>query len=260
MKPLFTYQVPESSWYIVITDNSKHFYFNNEDKSSHWQLSDLQVEYGLDIPRFVDSINFDEIGLLMAKSRGVSFKKKEEVPKELPIDNTPKEEEIVIENIQQQEEPVQPKQKPKSILQGYSSSEEEESEDEHDINIDELTSQAIAEYQKPDEPASESEEEDNESLDLSVDEESTNTAEQDFINLLGRFSNKISIYDPWDLIEEELINEFSQNPEFFAISSKQERESIFQKWCSNQESTQNEITVPTILMKNYQISTIGSNY
>ena len=120
-----------------------------------------------------------------------------------------------------------------SIIQGYLSSDDEEDEEEEvnsketkqessqTINIDELTSQALAQHQKSTEIESDDDDDnDNGSLDLSLSETedaataSTSSAEQDFINLLNQFSNRISIYESWDLVEEELLPEFTTYPEF----------------------------------------------
>lgn len=275
MKPLFTYQIPDSPyWYIVITDTSHHFYFNNQDKSSYWQLSDIQNHYknGIDIQQqLIKSINFDELAILFAKSRGAQFEiiydKAEEIQGDVDQQQNEQkqaveeeeEEEIVVENIpskvntRKQEEKEQPKVKQtNSIIQGYLSSDEEEEEEDNketdqeqeasqSIHIDELTSQALAQHQKS--TGIESDEDgdnDNGSLDLSLSEPEnpetdTSSAEQDFINLLNQFVRRISIYESWDLVEEELLQEFTTYPEFYAISSKLERQKVFQKWCTQQE-------------------------
>lgn len=266
MQPLFTYNVPQTSWYIVITDTSNHFYFNNNDKCSYWQLNDLNEHYGIDIDQFITSINFDELAVLIAKSRGVNIEsQKEEVPKTKEEEKEQEEkqeeeqeeqqeEEIIIENVQVSPTPSpEPKKevKSQSILQGYSSSEDED-EDEESANkdrndIDEIAAHAIAQHQPQQDINQLSDDDDddnNNSLDLSLDEDEGTISEsekQDFMNLLNQFSNKISIYDSWDLIEEELIEEFIKFPEYLAILSKQEREKIFQKWCSRQQQQQEVI-------------------
>lgn len=246
MQPLFTYNIPLTLWYIVVTDTSNHFYFNNDDKCSYWQLYDLQEQYGIDISKFVESINFDELSVLMAKSRGVNIQiKEEEEEEELSKLVDTKEEEIIIENVQSTpavsspSPPQQQQEKPQGILTGYSSSEDDEEEEEKEeipINLDEITEKAIAQYKSQEDEQLSDDEDDNNSLDLSLDDnDSSNSIKQDFMNLLNQFSGKFSVYDSWDLIEEELIEEFVKYPEFLAILSKQEREKIFQKWCSQQE-------------------------
>ncbi|RCK64636.1 hypothetical protein Cantr_00008 [Candida viswanathii] len=248
MKPLFTYHVPETAWYILVTDTSNHFYFNSNDKCSHWQLHDLQERYGIDVAKFAASINFDELGVLMAKSRGVGIEEKEEVP----VETQPDEENIVIENVQESAAsppppPPPPKEQPQSLLQGYSSSEEEDEEDEQvqeePLDLDNIAAQAIAQHQPQDSDLlSEDEENDNNSLDLSLDDDQNQpSATQDFMNLLDQFSGRFSIYQSWDLIEEELIEEFAKYPEFLAIPSKHEKDKLFQKWCSQQEDQEEAV-------------------
>lgn len=305
MKPLFTYKIPDSPhWYIVITDTSHHFYFNNHDKSSYWQLSDIQEHYKNDIDivkRLIKSINFDELAILFAKSRGVKFEKIEDELESIEVDHskeevqpkqteqqqvTEEEEIVVVENIPSKVTKAKPKEEKQpltkqinSIIQGYLSSDDEEDEEEEvnsketkqessqTINIDELTSQALAQHQKSTEIESDDDDDnDNGSLDLSLSETedaataSTSSAEQDFINLLNQFSNRISIYESWDLVEEELLPEFTTYPEFFAISSKLERQKLFQKWCTQQEQQQQEPKSPQTTINEGAFPTVKLNY
>ncbi|EER33712.1 predicted protein [Candida tropicalis MYA-3404] len=271
MQPLFTYNIPSTSWYIVVTDTSNHFYFNNDDKCSYWQLYDLQEQYDIDIPKFVESINYDELSVLMAKSRGVNIELKDEKEEVSSKSVGMKEDEIIIENVQSTpvvSSPPQQQEKAQAILAGYSSSEDDEEEEEEEkkkdkddydddgeneipINIDEITEKAIAQYKSQEDEQSSDDEDDNNSLDLSLDDnDSSNSIKQDFMNLLNQCSGKFSIYDSWDLIEEELIEEFVKYPEFLAISSKQERENIFQKWCSQQEQEEGESNNDVVIEEN----------
>lgn len=270
MQPLFTYNIPLTSWYIVVTDTSNHFYFNNDDKCSYWQLYDLQEQYDIDIPKFVESINYDELSVLMAKSRGVNIELKDEKEEVLSKSVGMKEDEIIIENVQSTpvvSSPPQQQEKAQAILAGYSSSEDDEEEeeekkkdkddydedgeDEIPINIDEITEKAIAQYKSQEDEQLSDDEDDNNSLDLSLDDNDfSNSIKQDFMNLLNQFSGKFSIYDSWDLIEEELIEEFVKYPEFLAILSKQERENIFQKWCSQQEQEEGESNKDVVIEEN----------
>lgn len=271
MQPLFTYNIPLTSWYIVVTDTSNHFYFNNDDKCSYWQLYDLQEQYDIDIPKFVESINYDELSVLMAKSRGVNIELKDEKEEVLSKSVGMKEDEIIIENVQSTpvvSSPPQQQEKAQAILAGYSSSEDDEEEEEEEkkkdkddydddgeneipINIDEITEKAIAQYKSQEDEQLSDDEDDNNSLDLSLDDnDSSNSIKQDFMNLLNQCSGKFSIYDSWDLIEEELIEEFVKYPEFLAILSKQERENIFQKWCSQQEQEEGESNNDVVIEEN----------
>ena len=91
---------------------------------------------------------------------------------------------------------------------------------------------------------------------------STSSAEQDFINLLNQFSNRISIYESWDLVEEELLPEFTTYPEFLPYH-RNWNDKIISKWCTQQEpkspqTTINEGAFPTVKL-NYLIFYKTSN-
>ncbi|KAK6455675.1 uncharacterized protein RJT20DRAFT_48997 [Scheffersomyces xylosifermentans] len=84
-----------------------------------------------------------------------------------------------------------------------------------------------------------SEEEVNEGIDLDLDgnevEEDNELQRQEFKRLLDRFSDRISPYDSWPLIEEELISEFVKCAEFYAIEDANKREAIFDEWCQSKQ-------------------------
>lgn len=76
-------------------------------------------------------------------------------------------------------------------------------------------------------------------LDLSLSEEEIDTT-KDFFRLLDCYKDKISVYDPWFLIEEELLTELITKPEYYSIDDSSERERIFNQWCKIQQAESQE--------------------
>ncbi|CCG25861.1 hypothetical protein CORT_0C04870 [Candida orthopsilosis Co 90-125] len=275
MKALFIYSIPQSSdWYIVITDTSNHFYFNSKDGNAYWQLSDLVGKYGIIIEQFFASVNFDQLGLLFAKSRGLKLPKREKYDESnvsrsdlvrRDQKDVPDEVEIVYENeyisndnndvnegpnsgnksSQSAPSPV------KGIVSGYSSSEEEVEEEEDvtdraseearqqvleedEIGVDALVSQVLEQRGVEDE---QSDNESQVSLDLSVDDEPDQKASaiQEFEEMLNNYSSQISSFDSWDIIEDQLVKEFIKYPIYHSIGSRREKAEIFQNWVDSRE-------------------------
>ncbi|KAI5948677.1 hypothetical protein KGF57_005288 [Candida theae] len=158
MKPLFIYPIPQSStWFIVITDTSNHFYFNSEDDASYWQLSEVAEKYGIDISQFLSEVNYDQLELLFARSRGLKLRKRKRKEERgngvnlandptVPNDGEPDQFEIVYENEYinkasdvvielsnvQGENRQEKMHSTVGVVTGYSSSEEEEDQEEED--------------------------------------------------------------------------------------------------------------------------------
>ncbi|ODV77065.1 uncharacterized protein CANTADRAFT_92243 [Suhomyces tanzawaensis NRRL Y-17324] len=145
------------------------------------------------------------------------------------------------------------KQHPAGGLVGYSSSEEEEEEEEDEEENEELEASALEKdgkqintgdvsaqdsEQRHVEEGSDSEDEVNADLDLSLsdgeDAISGTSLRDEFVRLLESLGGKISIYDSWPMIEEELISELVQHAEFYSVKSIQEREEIFNGWVQQQ--------------------------
>jgi len=277
MKPLFIYPISQSStWYIIITDTLNHFYFNADDGHAYWQLSDLVEKYGVDIEELLAQVNYDQLGLLFARSRGLRLrshktdKSGENVStvggdqEQLHIKN---EVEIVYENepVDKNENETSEKLNPveetfhvksaggKGIVSGYSSSEDEEEEDDQ-VKADETPSHGV--HQKAptndkditddivskvlDQRDDEEEQSDNHSqisLDLSVDDESEEkkSAIEEFKQMLDNYSSQISSFDSWDIIEDQLVNEFIKYPVYHGIGSRREKLDIFLDWVDNRD-------------------------
>ena len=120
---------------------------------------------------------------------------------------------------------------------GYSSTEDDNDSVEENEN---LTSESIA-ASSSHEALSESDEGVNSGLDLafeSDDDASGNddSSKQDFISLLEELKGDISIYDPWFLVEEELLPKFSQRSAYYGLSDPKAREHAFDEWVASKVS------------------------
>lgn len=108
-------------------------------------------------------------------------------------------------------------------------------ENESDDLVDKDTSQdQNVELDAVDENSTDDENQNNLDLDLSISDDGGSTAD-DFFNLLDCFKDRISIYDPWFLVEEELLSELITKPEYYSINDANEREKLFSQWCKIQQ-------------------------
>ncbi|OBA19180.1 hypothetical protein METBIDRAFT_46861 [Metschnikowia bicuspidata var. bicuspidata NRRL YB-4993] len=241
IQPLFTYPVKNTSWYIVVAKDAVHFYFNSETGASVWQLSETTIE------DLESRVNFDDLAVLFAKANGLRVGPKEEGKKKRRLSST-------LERLKSRrihdsllnDGPERSQQSPDFSAQdtgftGYSSSEDEESE-ENDIGF----SEAEQAQSGQDDTCSESDDV-NVGLDLAFESdaedsrvESREAARDDFRHLLDDYRDEISIYDPWFLVEEELLPKFSQDPAFYGVPDSLERESIFDAWVASQSSAEKQ--------------------
>lgn len=82
------------------------------------------------------------------------------------------------------------------------------------------------------------EEESNNDLDLSLtDTTLLSKVIEDFRALLESSKDDISVYDPWFVVEEELLPKLAQNPVYYAVP-EQSREEIFNQWVLERTSTE----------------------
>ncbi|GEQ67207.1 hypothetical protein JCM33374_g871 [Metschnikowia sp. JCM 33374] len=295
VKPLFTYAVKDTPWYVVVAKGASHFYFDSETGTSVWQLSDT------DIDDFASKVNFDELGILFAKANGLRIGPAEHVRKkrrlsgsrehvtqpevgddvydivsDLPevrsspkrehsqeetsllsrkegADSSPAEKSIEdapigSEEAEQDDEvsdidarPDVLKSTPAGLDLGYSSSEEDEDlSEEHkeaaDSGSDGHADSPQSEHSFDNEDSG-SEQDVNSGLDLGFEsdgdepgQDPNDTARHEFEALLDEHKAEISTYDPWFLVEEELLPKFSQNPAFYAVPDAVTREKIFDEW------------------------------
>lgn len=106
----------------------------------------------------------------------------------------------------------------------YDGEQSEEDHDEHNIH---------------DADDSDDETQGNRGLDLSLSEDEID-ATKEFLQLLDSYKDRISVYDPWFLIEEELLPELITKPEYYSIDDSSERERIFNQWCKSQQDEPQE--------------------
>lgn len=96
-------------------------------------------------------------------------------------------------------------------------------------------------------------------LDLSLSDDERDTT-QDFLQLLDCYKDRISVYDPWFLVEEELLSEFITKPEYYSIHDSSERESIFNQWCKVQQDQPQNATAEVEVEKSKVYPTLTQMY
>lgn len=139
-------------------------------------------------------------------------------------------------------------QKSTGLTLGYSSL--EESEDENENATANEVEKASKNHKKDTEIEQNSPESENQSgeaedgetqssdLDLSVGE--TAVSEEDksaFKRLLGDHKDEISIYDPWFVVEEEILPKVAASAAYYGITDENMKEQIFNEWVEEQNNT-----------------------
>lgn len=269
MKSLFTYGVKDTPWLIVITESAGHYYFNKESQESVWQLSstdildfDSKVDFndlsilfakanGFSIPSLKESHKNNSIkpkrhrladNLKIDDSTRLSVSVEEtQVPPTNEIGPQDVNQEITSSKVTQDNFPIdyikqQISAENNGLDLGYSSSEDESTED---VIVQELptvyneNNRGIG--NSSDSPLSNEDVNMGLDLGLSADEDegcrtTTSKVEEDqFLGLLKEFSNRISSFDPWFVVQEELMAELVKRPEYFAVNESS-REAIYNKW------------------------------
>lgn len=278
---LFVYSVPETPWHVVVTDQSRHFYFNSATKASVWQIT--ETDEGV-----LEKIDYNQLAVLFAKSRGWAPREKERPRKEVKkaeneeivekveekveeMENPESEEEEeyvepevphdLIGSIvadaghagEEEEEEAKEEEEMKEqtgglgILQGYGSDSEEEAEEEAEN----------AEEADPEEEndVAESEEDVNAGLELGILEDegegdSGEDAKSAFKELLSQHQGTFSKYDPWFLVAEELVSVLAQEPAFYTLLDET-KEAIFNEWVAEQGDSRSGI-FPTEVLRFFQ--------
>lgn len=273
---LFVYSVPETPWHVVVTDQSRHFYFNSATKASVWQIT--ETDEGV-----LEKIDYNQLAVLFAKSRGWAPREKGRPRKEV---KKAENEEIVeeveekveeMENPESEEEeehvepevphdligsivadagPVEEEEEEKEtkeqagglgILQGYGSDSEEEAESPKEVNDPEEADQAN--------DVAESEEDVNAGLELGIlEDEGEDDSEEDsksaFKELLSQHQGTFSKFDPWFLVAEELVSVLAQEPAFYTLLDET-KEAIFNEWVAEQGESRSGI-YPTQVLHFFQ--------
>lgn len=255
--PQFLYNVPyeQRQWYVVMTTTGRHFYFDEKEKRSYWQVADLPV----DEEAFVDAIDFDEVALLAARASGLAIGTgEEELEKEThstkPVDEpTSEREDLDVESLVEKvleekrlEEPASPQTedslKPEGLDLGYSSSEEDPQEEEIEVDVANIVNEVLEDGDGLD-----AEPDINAGLDLLLETEEDGQAGERFHVLLDSLKDQISLYDPWFIVEGELVAEFATHPDYHAVK-EEHRERLFDQWVKAQtetKSTSGKYPTPT---------------
>lgn len=264
----FVYSVPETPWHVVVTDTSRHFYFNSATKAAVWQITDTDGQLS-------EKIEWDRLAVLFAKSRGwvppkkPLNEKKENTKKqqgripEKEADEEPEEDSETEEYVQ----PEVPHDLIGSIVAESGPVEEEKGEDESEegethhgglgllqgygSDSDEAND-SEAESSKGDE---ESDGEDlvdiNAGLELGLlDDEDQDSSKTAFKELLSQHQGAFSIYDPWFLVAEELVTLLAQEPAFYSLLDET-KEAVFNEWVAeadgNSAAKSSMFPTPTLL-------------
>lgn len=293
MKSLFTYSVKNTSWLIVVTENAAHYYFNKDSREAVWQLAETDI-VGLE-----SKVDFNELAILFGRANGYKLPSPKGQERD-DLHRTKKQRQAEITDDQsatsvvqnedtrptaEESQPSEDKgsQVPQTLhvsqnLEetastgldlGYSSSDDESAEEEAaETNMMPLDADASIDADSSDNGV-------NSGLDLGLssdeDEGSTTSANRDtgspFLDLLEEFSDRISVFDPWSVVQEELMSEFVKRPEYFAVSDDL-REEIYNKWSrlaskrqlSKAESKQNSSDEQLITEEHEARSTDRSEY
>lgn len=284
MISLFTYPILGTPWLVVITDNSGHYYFNKDDKSSVWQLSDTNIT------DFSLRVDFNELAILVGKANGLHIRGKEE--NENSASDTKRQKTsgslFVSSNQTALTEPTEYVEQDEDVEQD----EEGEVEDAADINFNDpvninsgkpisqfevsVAKDTIGKlenhtldlgYSSSDSEASDIESPENEGaehellniisenddsdtndinagLNLSVSQDEMSSVDENedreenfksFMSLLDELSPEISLFDPWFVVEEEVLPKVITRPEYYGVA-EHEREELFNKWVVSKQS------------------------
>lgn len=156
-------------------------------------------------------------------------------------------EEGYIQEDEEEEKIPNPKPGNSGLNLGYSSdedsSEEEENSEAHETIQHTQTDTKDGDEEEGDESQQDEDDghlehdgQNNLGLDLSLSASEDETVDKsEFFELLDAFKGRISIYDPWFLVEEELLSEFIKHPSYYSINDAAEREKLFTEWCKQQQ-------------------------
>lgn len=138
---------------------------------------------------------------------------------------------------------------PPSIIGGYSSSDSEEDNDpnnEKEIHEESHASAETAPLRDAGSASIDGDEihqrdADIPSTDFNLDlglqsseEETLSSSHGEFKQLLGSLKSKLDLNLPWLLVEEDLMTELVQCPEYFAVGNSAAREQLYNEWCLTQ--------------------------
>lgn len=258
MKPWLLHPIPHGQWFLVVTDNGRHFYYNQRTGKSYWQLSDV-FDTGVVKDEFMQCLDFDQVSILMAKARGLSIgDQKSQVkgregekeyseqkvgnagtkslPQVEPADGDDSVNEINVEipddafdafhaksNLEEAESPPHVQQDTESLVRDFLHDEGIKTKptllDEYGSDLDGDSSEASGHS---------SDSENSLHLDLTVRELAGDT--EKFVEMLADYANKINKMDPWFLVSEDLAKDFAQDARFFSVTDDRLREHLYDEW------------------------------
>lgn len=285
------YSVPETPWHVVVTDTSRHFYFNSATKAAVWQITDTDGQLS-------EKIDWDRLAVLFAKSRGwaprekpsdekrESMKKQAEEVPEKEADGEPEEEPEELESEEYVEPevphdligsivadsgPVEEEKEQEEetqhgglgLLQGYGSDSEASASEAERSPEGEAERSSEGEAEKSSEgeteksqkkEVSEDDEDINAGLELGLlDDEDQDDYRKAFKELLTEHQSAFSIYDPWFVVAEELISLLAQEPAFYSLLDGT-KEALFNEWVAEADgkNISKKNTFPTPTLLYYQ--------
>lgn len=261
----FIYSVPQTAWHVIVTDQSKHFYFNSSTKKSVWQIT--ETEPGLEL-----KLDYNELAVLFAKARGFGgetrpereerakqeteerFEQTESTGKSIDEEAKGEEdfdEQKLDEDAEDLEDAKEPEkatnvEDPYALIQAVV--EEKGGVEEKDELADDVEKSAgigaLQGYLSSDEEEEEEEKEKEEGVDEIEAEDPLNLDLNDdtmnddpvaaFKELLSQHQDKFSRYDPWFIVSEELVSELAQEPAFYSLSDA-DKERVYDEWVRETE-------------------------
>lgn len=221
-------------WFVVVTDNARHFYYNQETNKSYWQLSDVFEDTAVNKDEFLKCLDFDRVALLMAKVRGLK------VDDGAPVATTSNTIPEKVENETTSEifhEEIANEINKDSDNEGNEDWETESASSQKDQETTEamvrgfLQDEGLAAKPNLLEGYSSDSDSDTSQLDaLDLDLNVPVADGEQFLEMLSSLSDKIDKMDPWFLVKEELAGEFAQDSRYFSVTDEGQRERLYNEW------------------------------
>lgn len=96
---------------------------------------------------------------------------------------------------------------------------------------------------------------DHSGLDLSLGPDTVSQADAEaFADLLDAHKDEISIYDPWFMVEEQLLPKIATSPAYYAVLDERAREDLFNAWVARNSEQPDNAGGPTHSLAKYPTS------
>lgn len=255
MEPWLLHPIPYGQWFLVVTDNARHFYYNQESNKSYWQLSDVFEDTTVNKDEFLKCLDFDQVAVLMAKVRGLKMDDRTEPKNVLKASiKTPETDDL------NQDENTNESVDDEAIMVKSSKDSDSESNEE-DWTSESVSSQKDQESTeamlrgflqeegiaaKPNllegySSDSDSDSDDSQLDTLDLDLNVPVADREQFLEMLSSLGDTIDKMDPWFLVKEELAGEFAQDSRYFSVTVEKQREQLYNEWVQENVS-ENEPT------------------